>query len=256
MSVNCQGRTFWWDVARPAHAVVEPLSAVIFDLDGALADIERDGHRAAFNAAFVEHGLDIVWGADEYARLGRIGDERRRIASALRRRGFGRVSTEIAAHVYRTKTDLFETLVLSGDVTPRLGLGDLVTSLFGDGVTVAVVSSGTGAWVEPLVRQLLGDGIAELVVTPDELPRPTREPDLFGHTLWELGMGPESTLAVVGGRRGFRAARAAKLATMVVTTSYLPGDDYAGAVQVRDDYDGLLASGCERLHKNWWSARG
>ena len=57
-------------------------------------------------------------------------------------------------------------------------------------------------------------------------------------------------------RRGFGAARAAKLATMVVTTSYLAGDDYTGAVQVRDDYDGLLASGCERLHKNWWSARG
>ena len=154
MSVSCPGRTFWWDVARPAHAVVEPLGAVIFDLDAALADIERDGHRAAFNAAFAEHGLNIAWGVEEYARLGRIADERRRIASALRRRGFGRVSTEIAAHVYRTKVDLFETLVLDGDVTPRPGLGDLVTSLFGDGVTVAVVSSGTGAWVEPLARQL------------------------------------------------------------------------------------------------------
>lgn len=255
MSVNCEARTFWWDIARPAHAVVEPLSAVIFDLDGALADIERDGHRAAFNAAFAEHGLDIVWGVDEYARLGRIGDERRRIASALRRRGFGRVSTEIAAHVYRTKTELFDHLVLQGDVTPRPGLGDLATSLFGDGVTVAVVSTGTGAWVEPLVRQLLGDGIAEVVVTPEEL-RPSREPDLFGHALWELGIGPESALAVVGGPRRFVAARAAKLATMVVTTNYRAGDDYAGAVQVRDDYDGLLAASCERLHKNWWSARG
>ena len=256
MSVNTESRTFWWDVARPAHAVVESLNAVIFDLDGALADVERDGHRAAFNVAFAEHGLDISWSVDEYARLSQISDERRRIASALRRRGFGRVSTEIAAHVYRTKTDVFETLVLDGDVTPRLGLGDLVTSLFGDGVTVGVVSSGTGSWVEPLVRQLLGDGIAEIVVTPDDLARPSREPDLFGHALWELGIGPESALAVVGGRRGFTSARAAKLATMVVTTSYLVGDDYTGAVQVRDDYAGLLASGCERLHKNWWSARG
>ena len=76
----------------------------------------------AFNAAFAEHGLDISWSVAEYGRLVRIADEQRRVASALRRRGYGRVSNEIAAHVYRTKTDLFETSVLDGDVSPRDGL--------------------------------------------------------------------------------------------------------------------------------------
>ena len=91
-------RTFWWDVARPAHAVIDPLRAVIFDLDGALADVERDGHRVAFNAAFAEHGLDISWSVAEYGRLVRIADEPRRIASALRRRGWsgGRVGRKPA----------------------------------------------------------------------------------------------------------------------------------------------------------------
>lgn len=256
MSVSCVERTFWWDVARPAHAVIDPLRAVIFDLDGALADVERDAHRVAFNSAFAEHGLDISWSVAEYGRLVRIADESRRIASALRRRGFGRVSSEIAAHVYRTKTELFETSVLDGDVSPRDGLADLAAGLFGAGFSVAVVSTGSRSWVEPLVRQLLGDGIAETIVTPDDLPRPRREPDLHGHALWELGLGPESALAVAGGVRGFRAARAAKLATLVVTTGYSAGHEFPGAVQVRAEYDGLLAAGCERLHKNWWSAQG
>jgi beta-phosphoglucomutase-like phosphatase (HAD superfamily) len=256
MSGSCAERTFWWDVARPAHAVLDPLRAVIFDLDGAVADVERDGHRVAFNAAFAEHGLDIVWSIEEDGRLVRIADERRRVASALRRRGFGRISTEIAAHVYRTKTDLFETSVLDGDVSPRDGLADLAAGLFGAGVSVAVVSTGSRSWVEPLVRQLLGDGIAETIVTPDDLPRPSREPDLHGHALWELGLGPESALAVAGCGRGFRAARAAKLATLAVTTGYSSGHDFTGAVEVRTEYDGLLAAGCERLHRNWWSARG
>ena len=70
MSVSCVERTFWWDVARPAHAVIDPLRAVIFDLDGALADVERDAHRVAFNAAFAEHGERIAavitdWRASE-----------------------------------------------------------------------------------------------------------------------------------------------------------------------------------------------
>ncbi|KAA0079222.1 HAD family hydrolase [Mycolicibacterium sp. P9-64] len=251
MPVACEVRTFWWEAGRPAHAAVEPLKAVIFDLDGALADVERDGQRLAFNAAFAAHGLDISWTVEEYGRLTCIGDERRRIASALRRRGFGRVSGEIAAHVSRTKNDLFEASVLDGDVTARAGLDDLVNSLFFAGVPIAVVSTGSRAWVEPLVRQLVGDGIVETVVTPDDLPSPGREPDLHGHALWELGLAPESALAVAGTHRGLRAARAAKLATLVVATGYTVGADFTGAVDVRTGYDGLLLAGCEQLHRRW-----
>jgi beta-phosphoglucomutase-like phosphatase (HAD superfamily) len=251
MPVACESRTFWWEAGRPAHAAVEPLKAVIFDLDGALADVERDGQRVAFNAAFAAHGLDISWTTEEYGRLVCIGDEQRRIASALRRRGFGRVSAEIAAHVSRTKNDLFEESVLDGDVTARVGLEDLVNSLFFAGVPVAVVSSGSRTWVEPLVRQLIGDGIAETVVTPDDLPNPGREPDVHGHALWELGLAPESALAVAGTHGGLRAARAAKLATLVVTTGYSVGADFSGAVEVRSGYDGLLFAGCELLHRRW-----
>jgi len=251
MPVACEVRTFWWDAGRPAHAAVEPLKAVIFDLDGALADVERDGQRLAFTAAFAAHGLDISWTVEEYGRLMCIGDEQRRIASALRRRGFGRVSAEIAAHVSRTKNDLFEASVLNGDVTARTGLEDLVNSLFFAGVPIAVVSTGSRTWVEPLVRQLVGDGIAETVVTPDDLPNPGREPDLHGHALWELGLAPESALAVAGTHRGLRAARAAKLATLVVTTGYSVGGDFACAAEVRSEYDGLLSAGCELMHRRW-----
>lgn len=255
MSVIGAPRTFWWEAGRPADATIESLGAVVFDLDGALADVERDGQRIAFNAAFHAHGLDIAWSVEDYGRLVCIGDEQRRIASALRRRGFGRVSAEIAAHVLRTKNELFEESVLAGDVAPRDGLDDLVNSLYFAGVPMAVVSKGARSWVDPLVRQLIGDGIADTVVTPDDLPSPRREPDLFGHALWELGLGPESALAVAGTSHGHRAARAAKLATLIVTTPYTVGADYRGAVEVRTDYAGLLAGGCERLHRRWWSGR-
>jgi beta-phosphoglucomutase-like phosphatase (HAD superfamily) len=255
MSVTSVERTFWWDAGRPADAAIESLDAVIFDLDGALADVERDGQRLAFNAAFAEHGLDISWTVEEYGRLVCIGDEQRRIASALRRRGFGRVSAEIAAHVYRTKNDVFEESVLNGDVTPRAGLDDLVNSLYFAAVPVAVVSTGARKWVDPLVRQLIGDGIAETIITPDDLTRPGREPDLHGHALWELGLGPERALAVAGTPRGLRAARAAKLATLVVTTGYTAGADFTGAAEVRSAYDGLLAGGCEQLHRRWQTGR-
>src|ERR1700758_4097354 len=87
---------FWWDRTRLTEADVHPLRAVIFDLDGAMADIERDGQREAFNAAFAAHALDIRWDEDDYARLLSIRDERRRIATDLRRWGYGAAADEMA----------------------------------------------------------------------------------------------------------------------------------------------------------------
>jgi len=45
------------------------LKALIFDVDGTLADTERDGHRVAFNLAFADAGLDWDWTVDIYEDL-------------------------------------------------------------------------------------------------------------------------------------------------------------------------------------------
>jgi phosphoglycolate phosphatase-like HAD superfamily hydrolase len=45
------------------------LQALIFDVDGTLADTERDGHRPAFNQAFTDAGLDWHWDVALYGKL-------------------------------------------------------------------------------------------------------------------------------------------------------------------------------------------
>ena len=45
------------------------MQALIFDVDGTLADTERDGHRVAFNAAFREAGLPWNWDVRRYGEL-------------------------------------------------------------------------------------------------------------------------------------------------------------------------------------------
>ena len=45
------------------------LKAVIFDVDGTMADTERDGHRVAFNRAFTDNGLDWHWDPLLYGEL-------------------------------------------------------------------------------------------------------------------------------------------------------------------------------------------
>jgi len=63
------------------------LEAVIVDMDGTLADTERDGHRGAFNAAFRELELDWEWDEATYSELLEVAGGKERIKAYCARRG-------------------------------------------------------------------------------------------------------------------------------------------------------------------------
>ena len=46
-----------------------PLRALIWDVDGTLAETERDGHLPAFNAAFEAQGVPWRWSVARYGEL-------------------------------------------------------------------------------------------------------------------------------------------------------------------------------------------
>ncbi len=249
-----QAGRFWWDKAGPSGTDVRPLLAVVFGID-ALADIECDGHRMAYNAAFAAHDLDITWSVEHYRRLLRIPDERRRLVADLRFRGCGASADSLAARVHRTKQERFEQGILDADVGPRPGLVDLVMSLFVAGVWVAVATPGRRAWVQPMVRQLIGDGLVETIVTSDDLD--SDDASVHALALWELGIAPEAALCVEGSAAGMRAATAIGLPTVMVGVAE-GAQRYRRAAAVRSGYDGpdpMLAAGCARLHARWWGVR-
>ncbi|GFG73076.1 HAD hydrolase-like protein [Mycobacterium botniense] len=246
-------RTFWWDRARPGDADVEPLRAVLFDAETALVDLERDAQRVAYNAAFDAHDLDISWGVEEYGRLLRIADEHQRVASALGARGFGAWADTLAARVCATQKAIVGERILDGDIAARPGLVDLVMGLFVAGTWVGVVSTCRRSWVEALVRNVVGEGLVETIVTGDDADRPG-DVELYRLALWELGITPESALAVTGSGRGLAAALAVGLPTVVVTTDYSACQNFTGAAALRSGYDGadpLVAAGCQQLHRQW-----
>lgn len=249
---------FWWEPSSPSDPRCS-LRSVIFDLD-ALTDIECDGHRVAYNAAFAAHGLDCEWSVARYRQLLALTDERQRVAAELRKRCVATESDVLTAlladAICVTKTMMFDELILERDLSPRPGLVDFVMDAVGEGVQVAVVANGRRAWVEPLVRQLVGEGLVETVVTSEDITKPMPGPEAHRHALQELGLSAEDALAVTGSACGLRAANAADLATVVVTGEGTP--DFPAAVAVRPNYDGdspLAIVDCQRLHANWWKVR-
>lgn len=229
---------FWWDRPQPSDTTVHPpLRALIFDLD-AIADIECAAHLPAFNAAFAAHGVGIEWTVARYRQLLALSDERRRVAAELRRRGVSAECDVLAEvlvdEVCTAKEKLFEETILDADIMPRTGLVDLITDAFSAGIDIGVVSSGRHAWVEPLVRQLVGEGIVSTIVTVSDVP----ESEAYRAALADLGASPRDALAFAGSEANQRRATAAGLATVLID-----GDDTVGAP--------LRVAECQRLHDKW-----
>ena len=59
------------------------MRAVIWDVDGVLAETERDGHRVAFNLAFEECGLPWRWDEAYYGALLRVSGGRERLLADM-----------------------------------------------------------------------------------------------------------------------------------------------------------------------------
>lgn len=229
---------FWWDRPQPRDVMTHPLRAMIFDLD-ALADIEFAGHLPAFNAAFAAVGLKIRWSVARYRQLLALRDERSRVAAELRKRGVNTecdVLTELLAdQVCAAKDTILRETILDADIAIRTGLLDLITEAFGAGIAIGVVSSGRHTWVEPLVRQLVGEGIVSTTVTPD-----VAAPNLYQVALADLGIDPADAIVFAGSTTGQRKATAIGLATVLI------GADTAGAP--------LRVVDCQRVHDKWQDA--
>src|SRR5512146_2078193 len=97
------------------------LTALIFDVDGTLADTER-AHLAAFNHAFAEEGLDWRWDEPTYTRLLEISGGKERILHYWNQVRAGMVDVsgtavrEIVQRLHEIKTAAYEAIVNSGGV--------------------------------------------------------------------------------------------------------------------------------------------
>jgi len=143
---------------------------------------------------------------------------------------------------------------------PGTDLIDAVMSLFVAGIWVSVVSARPRAQVETQVRQLLGDGLVETIVTTDDLPEPEAElahsGELYRLALWEMGITPRAALAVAGSEDGVHTCAEVGLPAVLVNSGHKLGRQFAA--EIRAGHDGpepLSAVSCQQVHRRWWIRR-
>jgi beta-phosphoglucomutase-like phosphatase (HAD superfamily) len=190
------------------------LKALIFDVDGTLADTE-EAHRAAFNEAFRRHGLDWSWSQPAYAHLLLTAGGKERIAA-----------------IHKTKTDIYTALVAAGQVPLRAGVERLIDEVASANVQMAIASTTTLANIEVLLRTTLGrDAVQRFAVigAGDQVRRKKPAPEIYRFVLRELDRSARQCAAIEDSSNGLAAAKTAGLYTVVTPSHWTRGEDFAAA---------------------------
>ncbi len=226
--------------------------AVLWDVDGTIAETERDGHRVAFNRAFEACGLPWRWDEALYGDLLHITGGCERLLHDMQTRPDAPVlptaRDALARTVHAKKNALYADLVGTGLIPLRGGVSKLMVQCHARGVRMGIATTTSRSNVDALMRWHLGASWAQqfsVIVCGEDVERKKPDPAAYVQTLQRLGIGPLEAVAIEDSPPGAAGARAAGIPVIVTRSAYFE----------QSPIEGALAAG-PGLHtrRGWWPA--
>ena len=219
------------------------LKALLFDVDGTLADTERDGHRVAFNRAFAEAGLDWEWSEELYGKLLAVtgGKERIRYYLDNFNTEFERPEAldEFIAGLHASKTKHYVEMLSEGMIPLRPGVKRLIEEARAAGMRLAVATTTTPENVSALVENAMDpDAMSwfEVIAAGDIVPAKKPAPDIYTWAMEQMNLKPEECIAFEDSHNGIRSSRGAELTTIVSVNGYTAEEEFDGAAIILDNW--------------------
>jgi HAD superfamily hydrolase (TIGR01509 family) len=217
------------------------LKALIFDVDGTLADTERDGHRVAFNQAFQSANLDWNWSVELYGELLAITGGKERIRHYLDKYNPNfEAPTDLKAFIaglHAAKTEHYCTMLAEGRIPLRTGAERLIKEAREAGLRLAIATTTTMPNVTVLLEHTLGKESLDwfdIIAAGDIVPAKKPAPDIYIHVLEKMGWTPEECLALEDSENGLLSAAQADLKTIITINDYTRNHTFEGAALVLD----------------------
>ncbi|OGS97931.1 MAG: phosphatase [Gallionellales bacterium RIFCSPLOWO2_12_FULL_59_22] len=221
------------------------IQAIIFDVDGTLADTE-DGHRKSFNKAFAECGLDWDWDVALYDKLLSVTGGKERIKYFIESflTGYTKPGNfeEFVRHLHKVKTAHYNTMLREGHIPLRPGIRQLLTDACDAGIRLAIATTTSPENVATLLQQGLGtDGESwfDVIGCGDIVPHKKPAPNIYLWVLEKLGLPAADCIALEDSENGLRSSLAAGIRTFVITNRYTRNQGFSGAAAVFDDLSDL-----------------
>jgi len=241
------------------------LRALIFDVDGTLADTE-EAHRRAFNEAFQEHGLDWNWSKPKYAELLRTTGGKERLAVFVQTLALTPERRaellELVPALHKSKTANYMRIIAGGEVPLRDGVEGLLDEAQAAGVTLAIATTTSFDNVAALLTTTLGAAALErfaVIGAGDVVARKKPAPDIYTYVVDKLGVPVADCAALEDSANGLASAKAAGLFTIVTPSYWTRDEDFSAADLVLPGLGSMARPLNERaamlLGKGWLGIR-
>ena len=221
------------------------IQAIIFDVDGTLADTE-EGHRWSFNQAFAECGLNWTWDVALYDKLLKVTGGKERIWYFVENflPGYEKPvdCDSFVKHLHELKTRHYIAMLRSGQITLRPGIRQLITDARDGGIRLAIATTTTLENVTALLQQGLGeDGERwfEVIGCGDIVPHKKPAPDIYLWVLERLNLPAASCIALEDSENGLSSSLAAGIKTFITSNRYTLKQNFSGAAAVFDNLDDM-----------------
>ena len=217
------------------------LSAVLFDVDGTIAETE-DLHRISFNEAFKEFNLDWYWDEPIYKELINIGSGEKRIMYYIKRAwpemlDYKNLSKYIDS-IHKVKNEIFEDFILESEIEMRPGVMRLINELKEKNIRMAIVSSTSENNLITLFERGLGvdpKSTFDLIAHGDCTKNKRPSPEIYEWILERLRLPSQSCIAIEDSLRGVESAKNANINTIVTPSIFTKEETFEGAKLVVSD---------------------
>lgn len=217
--------------------------ALLFDVDGTLAETEAEGHLPAFNEAFAGLGIPWQWALQDYGDLLRVTGGYERMQAYARMRGDSQWLTPeglaTLREAHRRKNAHYADRLMRGLVVPRLGLAALHRQMAEAGLCWAVVTTTSRDNWQALWQCCLSGTLAVppvFAICGEDVQEKKPHPEAYLLALDRLGLPASACLAVEDSPNGLQAARAADLGCLVVKSVFFQEADFTGALAVTEEH--------------------
>lgn len=222
------------------------LKALLFDVDGTLADTESHGHLPAYNRAFSDLDLDWQWSRKLYRDLLSVPSGRDRIAHYMDQYKPGLGQAEAGSHsdqqqwvktIHERKSDCFRQRLQDGQIPLREGVERLLVQAHEAGLYIAIVTNASSATLQPFLEFALGTrlrGYIHTVVSGEQVARKKPAPDVYLAACEAIQCQPIECVAIEDSAMGLDAANAAGIPAVVTVNDDTRHDSLAHACLVVD----------------------
>ena len=229
------GRLFLQQNSRRCSGVLAnmnmKLQALIWDVDGTLANTERDGHLPAVNEASAAVGQPLNWSWQEFQKRMVIPGNANRFQHELTERGLPQDEIKrLVAEFTKLKKQIYIEKYVA-NLPLRTGVREMIDAAIAADVRQAIVSTSHEVQIHALLNKQLSDvkEVFRPILGKESGTKTAPESPLYNRCQGMLGIPAEHILVIEDSEDGSQAAIRAGLPCAVFYTDYGFGDDFSGA---------------------------